>query len=118
MARRKKNTKRRKSIPHPSITGLSSGLILATALNSGYPADDPARGGVPHHASDTVISNAINGEGSRALSRLSHNARELVMVKNGRKVLGQAIGIAVVGKLIKKSIGNPRLGFGKFYFTI
>jgi len=118
MARRKKNTKRRKSIPHPSITGLSSGLILANALNAGYPAHDPLRGGEPHHRGNSVINAATDGNGSVALQRLSHNARELVMASGGRKLLGQAIGIAVVGKIIKNSIGNPRLGFGKFYFTI
>jgi len=118
MARRKKNTSRKKSIPHPSITGLAGGLIIGNALNAGYPADDPARGGEPHHTSDTVISNITAGEGNRAFSRLSHNARELVMVKNGRKVLGQAIGIAIIGNVVRKWAGNPRLGFGKLYFKI
>jgi len=118
MARRKKSRKRVKGLPHPSVTGLASGLILAQALNAGYPATAIERGGEPHHKTDSVIGNLTAGEGSRALSRLSHNAKELVMATGGRKLLGQAIGIAVVGAAIKKSIGNPKLGFGPLFFRI
>jgi len=118
MARRKKSRKRTKGLPHPSVTGLASGLIVAQALNAGYPATDPARGGEPHHKGNTVIGAAVDGQGGAALSRLSHNARELVMARGGRKLLGQAIGIAVVGAVIKKSIGNPKLGFGPLFFRI
>lgn len=118
MARRKKNTRRRKSIPHPSITGLASGLIVGTALNAGYPASDPARGGEPHHKGNSVINNLMNGDVSASLNRLAHNASELVTADGGRKQLGKAIGVALIGSAAKKFIGNPRLGFGKFYFTI
>jgi len=118
MARRKKNARRRKAIPHPSITGLASGLIVATALNSGYPATDPARGGEPHHRGDSVINNLMDGDFSGSLSRLSHNASELVTATGGRKTLGKAIGVALIGAGAKKFIGNPKLGFSKFYFRI
>jgi len=119
MARRKKNSRRKgKSIPHPSVTGLTSGLILGTALNGGYPATAAERGGEPHHSSDSVIRNITDGKLDRAFNRLSHNAQELVMQRGGREVLGKAIGIAVIGKVVRKWAGNPRLGFGKLYFKI
>jgi len=126
MARRKKNTKRRKSIPHPSVTGLASGLIIGNALNAGYPFSSAyleskglqSLAGTPHHYTDTVIQNAMSGEFGAAFDRLSHNARELVVAKGGRELFGKAIGIALVGAAAKKFIGNPKLGFSKFYFTI
>jgi len=126
MARRKKSTKRRKSIPHPSVTGLASGLIIGNALNGGYPfsssylqsADRLDLTGKPHHYQDTVIQNAMSGEFGAAFDRLSHNARELVVAKGGRELFGKAIGIALVGAAAKKFIGNPKLGFSRFYFTI
>jgi len=55
---------------------------------------------------------------SASLNRLAHNASELVTADGGRKQLGKAIGVALIGSAAKKFIGNPRLGFGKFYFTI
>jgi len=118
MARRKKSRKRSKSIPHPSVTGLASGLIVGTALNSGYPATDPARGGEPHHTGDSVINNLMDGDFTGSLTRLSHNASELVTARGGRQTLGKAVGVALVGAAAKKFIGNPKLGFGKFYFRI
>jgi len=122
MARRKKNARRRKAIPHPSITGLASGLIVGNSLNAGYPFHDPVKFGVgagtPHHYTDTVIQNAMAGDFSGAFSRLSHNASELVTARGGRAHLSKAIGVAVVGAGIKKFIGSPKLGFGKWYFTI
>jgi len=122
MARRKKSTKRRKAIPKPSITGLASGLIVANALNAGYPFHKPEDWGVSpitgHHYKDTVLQNAMDGDFADAFKRLSHNATELVTTKGGRSHLGKAIGIALVGSAAKKFIGNPKLGFSKFYFTI
>jgi hypothetical protein len=122
MARRKKTTRRRKTIPHPSITGLASGLIVGEALNAGYPFSDPKGQGVavgtPHHYKDTVIQNIMKGDVNRAFNRLTHNASELVTAPGGRQHLGKAIGVAVVGAGVKKFIGNPKLGFGKFYFRI
>jgi len=124
MARRKKNARRRKAIPHPSITGLASGLIVGNSLNAGYPFSKSSQekfGVSPitgHHYKDTVLQNAMDGDFSGAFARLTHNASELVTAKGGRQVLGQAIGVAIVGSAAKKFIGNPRLGFGKWYFTI
>jgi len=126
MARRKKSRKRSKTIPHPSVTGLASGLIVGNALNAGYPFSSAfleskglqSLSGTPHHYTDTVIQNIMEGDISGSFSRLSHNAQELVTAKGGRQLLGKAVGVAVVGAGIKKFIGNPKLGFGKFYFRI
>ena len=122
MARRKKTTRRRKSLPHPSITGLASGLIVGNALNVGYPFHDPAKFGVSagtgHHHKDSVIKNVMEGDVTGAFNRLTHNATELVTAQGGRAHLGKAVGVAVLGAGIKKFIGNPKLGFGKFYFRI
>ena len=115
---RKRNTTRRKTgmkIPHPSITGLASGAIVALALDKGYTSHVGAWG---HHAGDSVTKNLAAGQIRLATQRLLHNATELVGTTGGRKQLGTAIVMATGGAIARKWAGNPKIGGQKLFFRI
>jgi len=103
------------TLPHPSVTGLAAGSLIAMSLDAGYPT---ATAGWGHHSGDSVISNIKNGDLTRAVKRLGHNASHLVTGSGGRKVLGQAVIVAAGGALVRKWAGNPKLGGTKLYFRI
>lgn len=120
MARRKKA--RRKSngmkIPHPSVTGMASGLLIADTLNSGYRHTGGEQKGLAHHRKDTVVQNLTDGDLNGAFKRFSHNATELVTSSSGRRVLGLSVGVATVGAVARKLAGNPKLGGTRLFFRI
>lgn len=102
-------------IPHPSITGMASGLLIANTLNNGYPSEASPQG---HHHADSVLDNIKVGKWDRVLNRFTHNTTELVTKAGGRKVLGEALGIAVIGAGIRKLSGNPKIGGNRLFFRI
>jgi len=111
----KRSTMKKISIPHPSVTGLASGAVIALALDKGYAANAGTWG---HHAGDSVGNYLVKGNLRGALDRLGHNASELVATSGGRKQLTTAVGMAVVGAAIRKWAGNPKLGGQKLFFRI
>jgi len=121
MARRKKARGRKNNgmkIPHPSVTGMASGLLIADTLNSGYRHTGGDKTGQAHHRGDTVIQNLTKGDLNRAFNRFSHNATELVTSSSGRRVLGLSVGVATIGAVARKLAGNPKLGGNRLFFRI
>jgi len=96
----------RKSIPHPSITGLASGALIAKALNEG---DKPGT---------TVIGAIMAGDVELAGKRFLDYAPALVTSKQGQKTLVTSIGIAVLGGVLRKAAPNVKLGGTKLYARI
>ena len=96
----------KRTIPHPSITGLASGALIATALNQGH---DPGT---------TVIGALTDGNIEQAGQRFLKYAPALVTSKQGQKTLIQATGIAVLGAMVRKHVPNVKLGGTKIYARI
>ena len=96
----------KRTIPHPSITGLASGALIANALNQGH---DPGT---------TVIGALTDGNIEQAGQRFLKYAPALVTSKIGQKTLIQATGIAVLGAMLRKHIPNVKLGSTKIYARI
>ena len=96
----------RKSMPHPSITGLASGALIAKALNQGA---DPG---------STVIGAITAGNIELAGKRFLDYAPALVTSKQGQQTLVQATSIAILGALVRKHVPNIKLGGSKLYARI
>ena len=117
----KKNNKRsymRKSIPHPSVTGMASGLAIANYLNTGRTqmVDTPI-GNVPVTA-EGVIKDITDGELGKAFSTLSGNAISMIGSDAGRKTLVSASLVALGGAVARKQWPNLKLGGSKLYFRL
>jgi len=95
-----------KSIPHPSITGLASGALIAKYLNEG------------NSPGTTVIGALMEGNVDLAGRRFLDYAPALVTSKPGQKTLVSSIAIAVAGGLIRKAAPNVKLGGQKIYARI
>jgi len=95
-----------KSIPHPSITGLASGALIAKALNQGA---DPG---------STVIGAIMDGNIELAGKRFLDYAPALVTSKQGQKVLVSSIAIASVGAVLRKALPNVKLGSTRLFARI
>jgi len=106
MARKKRTSRRKKSFPSPSITGLASGLLVAQYINAG----DKANG--------TVIQALQAGEIDSAVNRLAKYGPALITNKKGQSTLVKAVGIAVLGQAVKKMFKGVKLGTQKLHLTI
>jgi len=96
----------KRAIPHPSITGLASGALIAKALNEGA---NPA---------STVIGALTEGNIELAGKRFLDYAPALVTSRAGQKTLVAATGIAVLGAMVRKHVPNIKLGGSKLYARI
>jgi len=96
----------RKSMPHPSITGLASGALIAKALNEGA------------SPGTTVIGALTEGNLELAGKRFLDYAPALVTSKQGQKTLVAATGIAILGAFVRKQVPNVKLGGSKLYARI
>jgi len=106
MARRKKATRRRKSFPSPSITGLASGLLVAQYINAG----DQANG--------SVIQALQAGNIDSAVRTAAKYSTALITSQKGQTTLVKAVGIAVLGSAVKKMFRGVKLGTQKLHLTI
>ena len=95
-------------MPHPSVTGLASGLAVATYLNQGT-ASRGAQG---------VIESVTKGNLNLAFQDISKNAINLATSTDGKKVLSTAIVLATAGGLARKWFPSVKLGGSKLYFKI
>ena len=100
--------RRRMAIPHPSITGLASGLAVAQYLNRG-PSTSRVGG---------VIQDTLKGNIEPAFNALSKNAISLATSAPGKAVLSSAIVLATAGGIARKWFPSVKLGGSKFYFKI
>jgi hypothetical protein len=112
------NTKNRRSmkrtIPHPSVTGMASGLAIASYLNKGKLIDTP----VGDIMGDGVLKDVTDGELGKAFNTLSSNAINMIGSDGGRKTLVTAGGIALLGAFARKQFPNLKLGGSKLYFRL
>ena len=109
--------KNMKRIPHPSVTGMASGLAIAAYLNSGTPSVS-ARGRVVREGVDNVVKDVTDGELGKAFNTLSNNAINMVASDDGRKTLITAGAVAVLGALVRSRLPQLKLGGSKLYFRV
>jgi len=118
---RKNNPKRsnmRKSIPHPSITGMASGLAIAAYLNQGSTTTGRTNGFPTSTTVEGVIKDVTDGQLGIAFNTLSGNAINLIASDAGRKTLVTATGIALLGAVARSRFPQLKLGGSKLYFRI
>ena len=106
MARGKKNSRRKKSMPHPSLTSVAGALIIAKRINEGASADS------------TITGAIAEGNWNTALNRFMVYTPDLVTSSGGQSALFKGIAIATAGGFIRKSLPNVKLGFGRLYARI
>jgi len=117
---RKNNPRRkmRKSIPHPSVTGMASGLAIAAYLNQGKETTTKTNGFPITTTVEGVIKDVTDGQLGTAFNTLSSNAINMIASDAGRKTLVTASGIAILGAFARKQFPNLKLGGSKLYFRI
>ena len=106
------NRRMKKTIPHPSITGMASGLAIASYLNAG----DIARGRAPKV--EGVIKDVTDGQLGTAFSTLAGNAIDMIGTDEGRKTLVGASVVAMAGAFARKQFPQLKLGGSKLYFRL
>jgi len=113
-----KNNRRsmKKSIPHPSVTGMASGLAIAAYLNAGR----TVTGAIPGTTMkiEGVIKDITDGDLGTAFNTLSTNAISMIGTDVGRKTLVTAGGIALLGAFARKQFPQLKLGGSKLYFRL
>lgn len=117
----RKNSRRkmRKSIPHPSVTGMASGLAIAAYLNQGSTIMTGQNGGFKvAKVTEGVIKDVTDGQLGTAFNTLAGNAIDMIGTDAGRKTLVTASGIAILGAFARKQFPQLKLGGSKLYFRI
>ena len=116
------NNKRRsmkKSIPHPSISGMASGLAIASYLNAGRTVTkDVGIGMGVDVVTEGVVKDITDGQLGTAFNTLSRNAIGLIGSDGGRKTLVTAGTVAVLGAFARRQFPNLKLGGSKLYFRL
>ena len=107
------NSKMRKGIPHPSVTGMASGLAIASYLNAGILSKSGK-----NVLAEGVIKDVTDGQLGQAFSTLSHNAINMIGSDSGRKTLVGASLVAVAGAFARKQWPQLKLGGSKLYFRL
>ena len=118
---RKNNPKRRsmkKSIPHPSITGMASGLAIASYLNAGKTTMKGQNGFPITVTTEGVLKDITDGELGTAFNTLSSNAINMIASDAGRKTLVTAGTVALIGAFARKQFPQLKLGGSKLYFRL
>ena len=115
-AYKKNNPKRsnymKKGIPHPSVTGMASGLAIAAYLNAGKSFNGGKMQG------EGVIKDITDGQLGQAFGTLAGNAMNMIGTDVGRKTLVTAGGIALLGAFARKQFPQLKLGGSKLYFRL
>ena len=115
------NRRMKKTIPHPSITGMASGLAIASYLNAGRETTTKtgiAGVGQVTTMGEGVIKDVTDGELGKAFNTLAGNAINMIGSEGGRKTLVTASGVALVGAFARKQFPQLKLGGSKFYFRL
>ena len=108
----------KRTIPHPSVTGMASGLAIASYLNAGRTTDVSTPVGTMSVTAEGVIKDITDGELGKAFSTLSGNAVSMIGSDAGRKTLVTAGGIALLGAFARKQFPQLKLGGSKLYFRL
>ena len=109
----------KKSIPHPSISGMASGLAIASYLNAGRTTTkDVGIGMGVDVITEGVVKDITDGQLGTAFNTLSRNAVNMIGTDGGRKTLVTAGGIAVLGAVARRQFPQLKLGGSKLYFRL
>jgi len=108
----------KKTIPHPSITGMASGLAIAAYLNAGKTTTAGVNGFPVTTTVEGVVKDITDGQLGTAFNTLSGNAINLIASDTGRKTLVTAGGIALLGAFARKQFPQLKLGGSKLYFRL
>ncbi len=111
----------KKSLPHPSVTGMASGLAIAAYLNAGKATTTRTGMGALGNVTtmgDGVVKDITDGELGKAFDTLSSNAINMIASDSGRKTLVTAGGIAALGAFARRQFPQLKLGGSKLYFRI
>ena len=108
----------KKSIPHPSISGMASGLAIAAYLNSGGPTTKGTGKFSVTTMGEGVIKDITDGELGKAFNTISSNAINMIASDEGRKTLVTASGVALLGAFARKQFPQLKLGGSKLYFRL
>ena len=104
-----------KAVPHPSITGMASGLAIAAYLNAG----ETVTGSFGKTSvTEGVIKDITDGQLGAAFSTLSGNAIDMIGSDAGRKTLVTASLVAMLGAFARSRFPQLKLGGSKLYFRI
>jgi len=104
-----------KAIPHPSVTGMASGLAIASYLNAGKTVTGSFG---KTSLIEGVIKDVTDGELGTAFNTLAGNAMDLIGTDGGRKTLVTASGVAILGAFARKQFPSLKLGGSKLYFRL
>jgi len=105
----------RKGIPHPSITGMASGLAIAAYLNAGRTVEGSFG---KTNIVEGVIKDVTDGQLGVAFNTLAGNAVDMIATDAGRKTLVTASGIAILGAFARKQFPQLKLGGKSLYFRL
>jgi len=100
-----------KSIPHPSVTGLASGMAIAAYLNAGKTLNGKFQ-------TEGVIKDITDGQLGQAFNTLASNAMSMIGSDVGRKTLVTAGLVAAAGAFARRSFPQLKLGSSKIYFRL
>ena len=105
----------KKSIPHPSVTGMASGLAIASYLNAGKSVTG-AFGKTS--VTEGVLKDVTDGQLGTAFNTLAGNAIDMIGTDTGRKTLVTASLVAIGGAFARRQFPQLKLGGSKLYFRI
>jgi len=108
----------KKSIPHPSVTGMASGLAIAAYLNQGSTVMTGQNGFKVAKVTEGVIKDVTDGQLGTAFNTLAGNAIDMIGTDSGRRTLVTASGIAILGAFARKQFPQLKLGGSKLYFRL
>jgi hypothetical protein len=106
-----KRSKYMKTIPHPSVTGMASGLAIASYLNAGKSINGKFQ-------AEGVIKDVTDGQLGQAFTTLASNAIDMIGTDTGRKTLVTASLVAIGGAFARSRFPQLKLGGSKLYFRI
>jgi len=105
----------RKSIPHPSVTGMASGLAIASYLNAGKSVTGSFG---KTSVTEGVIKDVTDGQLGMAFNTLAGNAIDMIGTDTGRKTLVTASMVAIAGAFARSRFPQLKLGGSKLYFRL
>jgi len=105
----------RKGIPHPSITGMASGLAIAAYLNAGESVKGKFGTTI---VTEGVIKDITDGQLGIAFNTLAANAVDMIGTDAGRKTLVTAGLVAAAGAFARRQFPQLKLGGNSLYFRI
>jgi len=107
-----------KAIPHPSISGMASGLAIAAYLNSGTTTMTGQNGFPVAVTTEGVIKDITDGQLGTAFNTLAGNAIDMIGTNAGRKTLVTAGLVAAAGAFARRQFPQLKLGGSKLYFRL